>query len=159
MYFINSLWESILLKQLTAVFLVTLRVTDESANHTISNVIQYYWFDCGIVFNEMPRLYIIDLIVTISCGTAWLCVHYSSALVYKIAACIWVITFTYVALYAYELIQWWWFRNDGEQLRRTVLWAWWLKWKSRWNECEDAKQQMKSSVGPCNTTAGNSKAW
>ena len=41
---------------------VTLRVTDESANHTISNTIKHYWFDCGWVFNEMPQLYIIETV-------------------------------------------------------------------------------------------------
>ena len=43
---------------------VTLRVTDESDNHTISNTIKYYWFDYVWVFNEMLRLVIIDLIAT-----------------------------------------------------------------------------------------------
>ena len=46
------------------VFWVTLQVTDDSANHTIRSIIEYYWFDRGWVFNVMPRLDIIDLIVT-----------------------------------------------------------------------------------------------
>ena len=125
------------------VFWVTLRVTDECDNHTISNTIQYYWLDCGWVYNEMPRFryYWKTKHFLLS---AWLCVHYSSALVYKMAACNWVVTLSYVEIiliiYADELVEWWWFCNDDEQLRRAVSWAWWSKWESRGNGYENVKQ-------------------
>ena len=75
-------------------------VTDESANRTINNTIKYYWFDCGWGFNEIPRLDIIELIVTVYFLLySLVMLHNSSTPVYKMAACIWVFTFTYVVLY------------------------------------------------------------